>query len=460
VRDASIAANARSENYVTRLSMDNVDLVVEARWVVPVEPRGRVLEHHAVVIDDGRISAILPRSEARSRYTAAEQVNCPDHVLMPGLINAHTHAAMTLFRGMADDMHLQEWLEQHIWPAESRWSGVDFVRDGTDLAILEMITGGTTCFQDMYFFPDVVAQAAVERHMRAVVGMIFVDHPTSWARDSEEYFSKGLAVHDQYKNHALVRTNFAPHAPYTVGNETFQRMRILADELDAQIHIHLHETETEVNTAVATHGRRPIERMSELGLVTPSLSAVHMTQLTDVEISLLAEQGVSVVHCPQSNLKLASGFCPVARLLEAGVNVALGTDGAGSNNDLDMFGEMRTAALLAKGVAGDAAVVSAQEALAMATINGARALGLAHEIGSLEAGKSADMIAVDLNSAASQPVYHPISQLVYSVSRDQVSDVWVAGQPLLRNHRLSLDNQAEILERAAAWQERLSASDA
>jgi len=440
--------------------MDKVDLVVHARWVVPVEPRGQVLERHAVVVDDGQIKAIIPWAEAESLYTADQRIDCPDHALMPGLVNAHTHAAMTLFRGLADDMHLEEWLEQHIWPAEARWAGVDFVRDGSDLAILEMVMGGTTCFQDMYFFPDIVAQAAVERHMRAVVGMIFIDQPTVWARDSEEYFSKGLAVHDQFLNNSLVKINFAPHAPYTVSNETFERMRMLADELDAQIHIHLHETETEVQTAVAAHGQRPIERMNELGLLTASLNAVHMTQLTDAEISLVAEQGVSVVHCPQSNLKLASGFCPVARLLAAGINVALGTDGAGSNNDLDMFGEMRTAALLAKGVAGDAAVVSAEDALAMATINGARALGLANQIGSLEAGKSADMIAVDLSGPSSQPVYHPISQLVYSVSRDQVSDVWVAGQPIIQGRRLYRDNQAEILERAAAWQQRLSESDA
>jgi 5-methylthioadenosine/S-adenosylhomocysteine deaminase len=439
--------------------MDKVDLIVYARWIVPVEPRGQVLEHHAVVIDDGQIKAIVPRAEANDGYTADQQIERSGHVLMPGLINAHTHAAMTLFRGMADDMPLQEWLERHIWPAEARWAGIDFVRDGSELAIVEMIRSGTTCFQDMYFFPDVVAQATVERKMRAMVGMIFIDQPTVWARDSEEYFAKGLAVHDQYLNNSLVQTNFAPHAPYTVGDDAFERMRVLADELDVQIHIHLHETKTEVEASIDRCGKRPIERMDDLGLLSTSLNAVHMTQLTDREIQLLAERGVSVVHCPQSNLKLASGFCPVARLLAAGINVALGTDGAGSNNDLDMFSEMRTAALLAKGVAEDAAVVSAEDALAMATINGARALGLAHRIGSLEVGKSADMIAVDLSDPASQPVYHPISQLVYSVSRDQVSDVWVAGESLYAEGHLSRDNQAEILERAVAWQQRLAESN-
>jgi len=439
--------------------MEKVDLIIDARWIVPVQPRGLVLEQHVVVVDQGQIMALVPRVEAQACYTAEQYVECPEHALLPGLINAHTHAAMTLYRGMADDMRLEELLQKHIWPAEARWSSVEFVRDGTELAMLEMVLGGTTCFQDMYFFPDVVAQAAVERQMRAVVGMIVIDQPTVWARNEEDYFSKGLAVHDQYLNHSLVQTNFAPHAPYTVSDEAFERMRILADELDTQIHIHLHETDTEVKNAVAADGQRPVERLDRLGLVTPALNAVHMTQLTEPEISLLAEQGVNVVHCPQSNLKLASGFCPVARLLTAGVNVALGTDGAGSNNDLDMFDEMRTAALLAKGVAGDAASVSAEDALAMGTINGARALGLADQIGSLEIGKFADMIAVDLSVPACQPVYHPISQLVYSAGRDQVTDVWVAGQPVLRKRRLAVDNQAEILERATAWQHRLSESN-
>ena len=439
--------------------MDMVDLIVGAAWVIPVEPRGTVLTDHAVVVDDGRITAILPRTQARARFSARRQIDCPDHALLPGLINAHTHAAMTLFRGIADDMPLEEWLGEHIWPAEARWASVEFVRDGTDLAVLEMVTGGTTCFQDMYFYPDIVAQAAIERQIRAVVGMIVIDQPTIWARDESEYFSKGLAVHDKFLGHSLVQTNFAPHAPYTVSDDAFGRMRVLADELDTQIHTHLHETDTEIQNAVAANDERPIDRLDRLEVLNASLNAVHMTQITDAEIELLADRGVSVIHCPQSNLKLASGFCPVASLLSAGVNVALGTDGASSNNDLDMFDEMRTAALLAKGVAGNAAGVTAEDALAMATINGARALGLAEDTGSLEVGKSADMIAVDLNVPACQPVYHPISQIVYSAGRDQVTDVWVAGRQLMQNRTLTAENQAEILERAAAWRDRLAVSD-
>lgn len=440
--------------------MEQADLIINARWTVPVEPAGAVLEDHALVIRDGRIASLLPQVKARETFACPNIIDRPRHVLIPGLINAHTHAAMTLFRGMADDIPLDQWLSDHIWPAEARWASIEFVRDGTELALLEMIKGGTTCFQDMYFFPDVVAQAAVERRIRAVVGMIVIDMPTIWAQTTEEYFSKGLAVHDQFAGNPLIRTTFAPHAPYTVGDATLEHMRTLADELDTPIHTHLHETAAEVQTAIEKHGHRPLERLDRLRLVNSSLIAVHMTQLTETEIELLAERGVSVVHCPESNLKLASGFCPVQTLQAAGVNVALGTDGAGSNNDLDMFGEMRTAALLAKGISGDASAMPAEETLAMATINGARALGLDGEIGSLTVGKAADIVCVDLSSPACQPVHHPISQLVYSAGRDQVCDVWIGGEPVLADRRLSTDNEADILERAAAWQRRLSEQEA
>jgi 5-methylthioadenosine/S-adenosylhomocysteine deaminase len=439
--------------------MEKADLVINPRWTVPVIPRGAVLTDHGLVVRDGRIVAILPQDQIHERYDPAAVIDRPDHVLIPGLINAHTHSAMTLFRGMADDMSLDEWLTQHIWPAEERWVGTEFTRDGAELAALEMIRGGTTCFQDMFFFPDVVGQVAVERPIRAVLGMIVIEAPTVWAQNTEEYLSKGLAVHDQFLGSPLVRTAFAPHAPYTVGDEPLRKIRTLADELDTPIHIHVHETATEVQGAIDQHGRRPLQRLDDLGLVNPLLTAVHMTQLTDEEIALLADRGVSVVHCPESNLKLASGFCPVAKLLQAGVNVALGTDGAASNNDLDMFGEMRTAALLAKGVVGDAGAVTAEDALAMATINGARAIGMADEIGSLEVGKAADLVCVDLSAPATQPVHHPISQLVYSVCRDQVSDVWVNGKPALTDRELSNDNQQDILNRAQAWQQRIESHE-
>ena len=435
--------------------MHVADCIVIPRWLIPVEPAGVVLEDHAIVIRDGRIVALAPVAEAIDSFNAETVIERPDHVLIPGLINAHTHAAMTLFRGMADDLPLQEWLTEHIWPAEARWVDSDFVRDGTDLAVLEMIRSGTTCFNDMYYCPDTVAQVAAERGLRACVGMIVIEMETIWAKDIEQYLSRGIQVHDQYREHPLISTAFAPHSTYAVGDETMHRIRTLADQLEVPIHTHLHETASEVQQSVEQFGRRPIERLAAMGVLSPQLAAVHMTQLNRDEIILLAEHGVSVVHCPESNLKLGSGFCPVAELLAAGVNVALGTDGAGSNNDLDMLGEMRCAALLAKGVAGNPEVVKAEDALAMATINGARALGLDESIGSLVVGKWADMVCLDLAAPATQPVHHALSQVVYSASREQVSDVWVAGQPLLGDNELSSQDEAGVFERAAAWQARL-----
>jgi 5-methylthioadenosine/S-adenosylhomocysteine deaminase len=326
--------------------------------------------------------------------------------------------------------------------------------------MLEMLRSGTTCFNDMYFFPDVIARAVDASGLRACVGMIVLEHPTVWARNAEEYLRKGLAVRDQFRGHPRVSMVFAPHAPYTVADSSFRQIQVLANELDTLIHMHVHETAEEIAVSQQHFLRRPLQRLDELGLLTPLLTAVHMTQLTPAEISLLHERGVSVVHCPESNLKLASGFCPVAELAAAGINIALGTDGAGSNNDLDMFGEMRSCALLAKGVAQRADVAPAAAVLRMATLDGARALGLGERIGSLLAGKEADVICVDLSAAATQPVYDPVSQLVYATSRDQVSDVWVAGQQLLADSQPLLADAPAILARAEAWRARLSATPA
>ncbi|MDA1343101.1 MAG: TRZ/ATZ family hydrolase, partial [Proteobacteria bacterium] len=344
----------------------------------------------------------------------------------------------------------------HIWPLEQKWMGEAFVRDGTDLAIAEMLLGGTTCFNDMYFFPDLTAQQAAQHGIRACVGLIVIDFPTVWAENSATYIARGLEVHDQLRHQPLITTSFAPHAPYTVSDDPLQKIRTLADELDIPITMHVHETLHEVEQARANTGQRPLQRLHNLGLLTPSFIAVHMTQLTTEEISLFAESGAHVVHCPESNLKLASGFCPVAQCLSAGINVALGTDGAASNNDLDMLGEMRTAALLAKAVAQDASCVPAMTALRMATINGAKALGLEQEIGSLTIGKSADVIAIDLDYLETQPLYCPISQIVYAASRQQVTDVWVAGKQLLKQRQLTTVDFAALKARIAQWQHRLS----
>ncbi|MDQ5910118.1 MAG: 5-methylthioadenosine/S-adenosylhomocysteine deaminase [Pseudomonadota bacterium] len=436
-----------------------VATLLKARWIVPVEPEGQVLEHHALVIQDGRILALLPQAEAATRYPAATCVNLERHVLMPGLVNAHTHASMTLLRGLADDLPLMTWLQDHIWPAEARWVNPDFVRDGTRLAMAEMLRGGVTCFNDMYFFPEIAAAAAREAGMRACLGLIVLDFPTAYARDRDDYLAKGLALHEALKSEPLLHTAFAPHAPYTVSAPTLERIGRLAADLNLPVHIHVHETVAEVAQFVAEHGCRPLERLEQLGLLSPHLLAVHMTQLEPAEIERVAQAGAHVAHCPESNLKLASGFCPVARLDAAGVNVAIGTDGAASNNDLDLFGEMRLTALLGKSMAGDAAVLPAARVLSMATIHGARALGLAAEIGSLEPGKSADVIAVDLSAPETEPVYHPLSTLVYAASRHQVSDVWVAGRRLLADRQLTTLDVAEIVQRARSWREQIAAAD-
>ncbi|MCU0765981.1 MAG: TRZ/ATZ family hydrolase [Gammaproteobacteria bacterium] len=437
--------------------MQQIDTLVHARWVVPVEPHGRVLAHHAVAVHNGRIVAVEPSPRARSAFRAAHEVDLPAHALIPGLVNAHGHAAMTLFRGLADDLPLMTWLGEHIWPAEARWVSEEFVAAGTGLALAEMLRGGTTCFNDMYFFPQVTARAAAAAGMRAVVGLIVLDFPSAWAADADAYFARAVDVFDELKGHPLVRTAFAPHAPYSVSDAPLARVRKLADELELPVHIHVHETRDEIAQSLERHGVRPIARLDRLGLVSPSLVAVHMTQLEDEEIALFAAKGAHVVHCPESNLKLASGFCPVQRLLDAGVDVALGTDGAASNNDLDMFGELRTAALLAKGVAADPSAVPAATALRMATLNGARALGLADEVGSLVPGKEADLVAVDLSFPETQPVHHPISQLVYAAGRRQVSHVWIAGRPVLVEGRLTTIDLDKAREDAEAWRARIAA---
>ena len=433
----------------------HAELLIHAEWILTVDPENRQLTDHAVAIADGRIQAILPYEEARRAIQAEQTVELPGHVLIPGLINAHTHAAMSLLRGLADDLPLMTWLHEHIWPTEGRWVDAGFVADGTRLAVLEMLRGGVTCYNDMYFHPEVSAQVTAEAGMRAVIGMIVVDFPTGYAASPDEYIAKGLALHERYCDHPLIRLAWAPHAPYSVSDAPLQRVARLAHELGVPIHIHLHETRDEVENAVKAHGERPFARLDRLGLIGPALASVHMTQLEDAEIARLAETGASVVHCPESNLKLASGFCPVATLLEAGVNVALGTDGAASNNDLNLLGEMRTAALLGKGVSGSASAVPATEALRMATINGARALGLESEIGSIELGKSADLVALDLRDPHTQPIYHPVSQLVYAAGRHQVRQVWIRGRQVIRDGAPTTLHVAEVLSEAQIWGARI-----
>lgn len=429
-----------------------IDLLIHARWIIPAVGTQSVLEDHSIAVHQGRITAVLPTEEAKQRYAASEEFNLVDHALIPGLVNAHGHAAMSLLRGAADDLPLHSWLQDYIWPLESRWVSEQFVYEGTQLAIAEMLSCGTTCFADMYFFPDAAARAAKEIGIRAQLCCPVLDFPSAWAADADEYISKATQLHDTYRHHPLINVAFGPHAPYTVSDAPLRKIAILAEEMDVTIHMHVHETAQEIQDAEAATGKRPLERLASLGLLSPRLLCVHATQLTDADIALLHESGASVVHCPESNLKLASGFCPVAKLQKTGINVALGTDGAASNNDLDMFSEMRTAALIGKAIAADASAVPALQALQMATINGARALGMDDSIGSLEPCKLADIVAVKLDAFNAMPLYNIVSHLVYSTQSSQVSHVWVGGRLLLEGGQLTTIDTQKLRSNVLAWQ--------
>lgn len=433
----------------------HAELLINADWIVPVAQPGW-LEKHSLAVSEGRIVALLPSADAGVQIEADHTLDLPGHALMPGLINAHTHSPMSLFRGLADDLPLMAWLNDHIWPAESRWVHEEFIADGTRLAIAEMLRSGTTCFNDMYFFPDVTGRVAAQCGIRATVGLIVIDFPSAWAADTDAYFDRAATVHDQFRRDPLVRTAFAPHAPYSVSDAPLRRVATLANELDLPIHMHVHETQAEVEGSLSNHGVRPLARIKAFGMVNPALVAVHMTQLTESEIELTAEAGTHVVHCPQSNLKLASGHCPVGALLDAGVNVAIGTDGAASNNDLDMLAELQTAALIAKGIGADACRLPAEQAIGMATINGAKALGIDDITGSLAPGKSADLIAVDLSQPETQPVYNPISQLVYAAGREQVRHAWVRGRQVLQDRLPTTLDLPLTIDRAAEWRSRIT----
>lgn len=435
-----------------------VDELISARWILPIEPHGAVLTEHALAIDGGRILALLPQRQADKLYAAKTHTTLDNHALIPGLVNIHTHAAMTLMRGLADDLPLMKWLTEHIWPAEGKHVSSEFVYDGTLLAAAEMLKGGITCANDMYFFPGDAARAFQDAGMRASLGIIVIDFPTVYANDPTDYLHKGLVMRDSFKQNALLSFCIAPHAPYTVSDPTFAQVVTLAEELDLPIHLHVHETQGEVQESEAKHGMRPLARLQQLGVVGANLIAVHSVHLSAEEVAQYAAQGVSVAHCPSSNLKLASGVAPITALLDAQVNVGLGTDGAASNNRLDMFQEMRTAALIAKAASGRAEALDAMTMLRMATINGARALGLEKHIGSLEPGKAADLCAVDLSATELNPCYHPASHLVYAAGREHVSDVWVGGKRLVHAGRLMQLDETRLRAKAKLWQSKLMAN--
>ena len=431
--------------------------LLEPRWLLPIEPWS-VVEDGAVALEDRRIIALGNRRELREKYPDAHRTVLPDHVLLPGLVNAHTHAAMTLLRGFADDVPLMTWLRQRIWPVEGRWVDPDFVTDGTRLAAAEMLRGGVTCFVDMYFFPAQAIEACLRSGMRILSGQVVVDATTAYANGSADHLQKAARVIEQYRDAPGVHFSLAPHAPYTVSDEVFVSLKVLSEELGIPLHTHLHETVDEVEESITQYGVRPLERLDRLGVVDPHFMAVHAVHLTDDEISLLADRGASAVHCPTSNLKLASGVARFADWLAAGMRVGLGTDGVASNNRLDLLSDMRLASLLAKGSTGDASVVPAQQALWAATLGGANALGLGHLIGSIGVDKSADLIAVDLSDQDLSPMYDVASHLVNCVDRHHVSDVWVAGRQVVRHSELVDEDPAQLRALATTWQERIRSS--
>jgi len=433
-----------------------IDLLIHCRWIIPIVPENQILENCSLAVDGEKIIGIYPQAEAKKRFEAVKTETLDNHVLMPGLVNAHGHSAMSLLRGYADDLALRPWLEKHIWPAEARHVSEEFVGDGTRLAMAEMIASGTTCFADMYFFDEAIAEAVRDAGMRCQIGFTVLDFPTAYGKGADDYIHKGLRLNDKYSGHSLINVACAPHAPYSVSDSAMQIISTYANELDLPIHIHCHETAGEVSESIAQYGCRPLQRLRDLGLLLPQTQLVHMTQINHEDIQMVQDHNCHVVHCPESNLKLASGFCPVGQLMDAGINVALGTDGAASNNDLDLFGELKTAALLAKAVSGDPCALNAHAALRMATINGAKALGWDHEIGSLESGKSADIIAVKMDSIPQQPLYNPESQLVYTNVGHRVSHSWVAGKPLMAESELLTLNRQSLIQTACDWRNKIS----
>lgn len=436
----------------------HVDLIIHAKWIIPVIPKNTVFTDCSLVVDKGNIVAIKPTDSIAQYYQANEEQHLNEHVLMPGLINAHGHAAMSLLRGYADDLPLDTWLNEHIWPAEAQHVSAEFVKDGAELAIAEMIRSGTTCFSDMYFFPEETAAAAHRTGMRCQITFPIFEFPSAWGSGADEYISKGLALRDNYRSNQLINVMFGPHAPYTVGDETFARIAILAPEIQSGIHVHLHETQGEVDNAINESGKRPIQRLHDLQVLTTTTQCVHMTQLNDEDITLIKQTGAHIIHCPESNLKLASGFCPVDKLLNEGINVALGTDSAASNNNLDMFGEMHTAALLGKAVANNAAALSAQQVIEMATINGAMAMGIDHTVGSLEVGKSADVIALAVDALEQAPMHDLLSHIVYTHNGHRVTHSWVNGKLLMNEREFTTLNVRDITAKAKEWHTRLHAS--
>ncbi len=435
----------------------SITKALNAGWIIPVRPRGQMLEKHTLVIEDQKIRSILPTKDWKRRKSSQniEESDLTSCALIPGFVNAHTHSPMSLLRGIAEDLPLDEWLKNHIWPLEDAFVNKEFVRDGTELSIAEMLLSGTTCFNDMYFFGDETARVSIETGIRACIGMIVIKFPSKWASSVDEYFQKGQKIHDDFRNHPLISCAFAPHAPYTVDDKSLVRIGTLAEELDVQIHMHIHETKEEIQQSLEEFGYSPLRRLEKLGLLSSRLTGVHLTEISEEEINIIAKSGINVAHCPKSNLKLGCGVAPILAMEQRGLNIALGTDGAASNNELDMLGEAKIASLLAKGFNRSAAALPAETCLEMATLNGAKALGLEDEIGSLEVGKNADLVAIEMGRIDNLPAYNPLVQILYSGNKTQIANVWVSGRQLVENGKLLTIDKDRLIEKSEKWKKRI-----
>lgn len=437
--------------------MESIDQIIQAKWLIPCEENNTVLEDHAFIIHQGKIKDILPSKLANTRYTAHVRESYSTHAIIPGLINAHTHVPMTYFRGLADDLALMNWLSNHMWPAEKKWLSPEFVYDSSLFGMAEMIRSGTTCFNDMFFFLSDTAKATEVAGLRGHIAMHIIAFPTNWAKDVEEEFTKALAFYEEYKNSKYVTVTAAAHSMYTVtADNDLLRLKEIAERYDLKINMHVQEPKTEIDVVLKQTQLRPLQRLEKLGLLSPRLIAIHMLHLNEEDLDLVQTYKPHVVHCPQSNMKLASGICPVSALRARGINVALGTDGAASNNDLSMLDEMRSATLLDKHTTQNPEALPAYTTLQMATLNGAKALGIEHLTGSLTVGKSADFVALDLEEIETLPVFHPVSQIVYAAARNQVTDVWVAGKQLLKNRKLMTLDEKELIDKAKYWGEKIT----
>ena len=436
-----------------------VDTIIEARWLIPIMPKRVILENHSLVIVNGRIHDILPTQFAKEKYPdAKEVVQLPQSVLMPGFVNLHSHAAMNLLRGLGADLPLMDWLTTKIWPAEGKFMSDAFVHDGSRLAGHEMALSGVTCTSDQYFFPDATARGLREAGLRCAVSGLVIGFPSAWAQNYDEYLVKAEALIKRYRDDPFVKPTIAPHAPYTVNDQALKRCAEISQAYNVPIHIHVNETAGEVSDSLANYQMRPMERLARLGLVNDRLISVHSVHSNDEDIARLADAGSSVCHCPCSNLKLASGFAPIAKFMKAGINIGIGTDGAASNDKLDLLEETRIAAMLSKAVANDTTTAQVHDMLEAATLGGARALDWDHEIGSLEVGKAADMIAIDLSHVACQPTLDPAAQVLYSAGRENVTHTWVAGELIAsRKNSATFINTLEpneLINIASRWQNR------